>query len=498
MLTDFINTKNKGRKSNNRLADAALLSILPYGAILKNDIRIWFMHPRNVDGKSELIGNASVGIATLLKKGYLAEYSYVVKSHNHNYREIYYTLTRDSIDYLDSKYRLYYPRLRNLSDNLYNNPTIQFRPAHADSTIKLLLSIQSCNIYFHRAHYNTIIDRLRIEPVKALSALKIVAEHKSMANSFLSALVEAMEEWITGKILYPYIPNLWDKEPSQIGEYYDAIEMRVPENNPYIIPEYVCTPEDYKSNDKLANYRSGHKGVLALDGICFVVYRSKRDGASWSASAVQSNFSVLARQLKRLGLADLVPSSNAEFHSIMLVEGLGEGVSAFRRVCVDSLNMRAKNNKALGRGTASLHVIPMTLEGTYFVQLLGKANSGDRRFVSIFLSAILNRWPTLFRKDLVNHAGNLTYKNTLCCFCMDLNIHTLNEYLARYQRKLTASDDVAIGIHHSNFYALCFDWQVPYIRSIFPSHITIVSISKNGERLVEIPPDDLTDVDDTL
>ena len=320
-------TSSHGTDTRSRSRGALLLSMLPYGLIYKSDAVAWY---RGSNGGSK--------VSELISTGYIKEYHITGKSKRKSYAIKFLGITGKGLRYLASTYGEDYPWLRTVvADIKKREGEVSFQNVGANDTVRMILRIQSANIFFNRIGATTIIDRLRCNPYQALCAIRVLTNNVTMQHSFLVVLADALEAWL--RMVRPSCPKAI-ADDNDCGEYFDAIEMRVPELNPYTTAGYLCEPEEFLRSEDKSYYRTSYIGVLQIGERVYFVYRSSRDGATWNGGSIRSNWGLVAQQLRRLGLLKNPALASYSFPAILLVEGTGQGVAAFARVCKDNRHIR--------------------------------------------------------------------------------------------------------------------------------------------------------------
>lgn len=162
----------------------------------------------------------------------------------------------------------------------------------------------------------------------------------------------------------------------------------------------------------------------------------------------------------------------------MLVDGVGNCMSGYRRAILDGRNMRSRADKVLGRGTRSLHLLPITWDAVYFmrafVRITANAAAGHT-FASLFKEAICEQWPDLFSPSPLDFSMDMRYKDLPCCFCGDLDVKRINPC------RNWDADGSAYAI-------VCFDWQTDYFRYLCPQSAIIASIDVENMQVLEYRP----------
>ena len=464
-LLDY--TASHGTDTRSRSRGALLLSMLPYGLIYKSDAVAWY---RGSNGGSK--------VSELITEGYIKEYHITGKSKRKSYAIKFLGLTGKGLCYLAATYGDDYPWLRTIVADIDNREgEISFRNVGANETVRMILRIQSANIFFNRAGATTIIDRLRCNPYQALCAMRVLTNNVTMQHSFLVALADALEAWL--RRVRPAIrrppPDDYDR-----GAYYDAIEMRVPELNPYTTANYLCEPEDYLRAEDKSHYRTSYIGVLRVRERVYFVYRSSRDGATWNGGSIRSNWGLVAQQLRRLGLLQNPALASYSFPAIMLVDGTGQGVAAFARVCKDNRRVRRGADKALGRGASAVHVLPMITNSIWLVMAILPLAGGAETIAAQFRRVLCVKRPDLFTQHPLDVEMDLRYQGLPCCVGFDLDIKAINRCLDW----VTEHDGLA-GAERCGFAIACFTWQVAYYRCLFPDSATIVAVEATDDDTLE-------------
>ena len=469
-------TASHGTDTRSRSRGALLLSMLPYGLIYKSDAVAWY---RGSNGGSK--------VSELITEGYIREYHITGKSKRKAYVIKFIGITEKGLRYLASTYGEDYPWLPTvIADIDKMEGEVSFRSVGSNETARMILRIQSANIFFNRAGATTIIDRLRCNPYQALCAMRVLTNNVTMQHSFLVVLADALEAWL--RMVRPSCPKAIPDD-NDCGEYYDAIEMRVPELNPYTTANYLCEPEEYNMAEDKGHYRTSYIGVLHVRERVYFVYRSSRDGATWNGGSIRSNWGLVAQQLRRLGLLKNPALATYSFPAILLVDGVGRGVAAFARVCKDNRRVRRGADKALGRGASAVHVLPMITNSIWLVRAILPLAGGAETIAAQFRRVLCVKRPDLFAHQPLDMGMDLRYQGLPCCVGFDLDIKAINRCLDWASEHDGRTEDERCG-----FAIACFTWQVAYYRCLFPDSATIVAVEATDDDTLEVveysPPEE--------
>lgn len=471
-LLDY--ARNNGKTTKSSTMGALLLSMLPYGLIYKSDAVLWYSS-----------NNGSAAVADLIRDGYINEYQRKGKSKKHPYTEKILGLTSKGLCYLAEVYGEDYPWLRHAAESIEPGEEISFRSSHCETTVSLILKVQSCNIFFNRSQIRTIYDRLRDDPYQALCAMWVLTSNTTMQDSFLCRLADALENWLRRVRPKPHQAY----EEIDRGEFFDAIELRVPERNPYTTPGCLCDPADFRQDDDHGFYKTSYIGVHKTRARIFLVYRSRRDGAVWNGDSIMQHRVYLATQMRRLGLVQKAIQVPQSFPSIMLIDGTGDSVAEFKRVCLDNRNLRKKADKRIGRGAVSLHLLPITWDFIKMMWSFAPMSAEEKTFAAQMKSGLCYEWPELFHACPKDVEMDLRYKGMPCAFCMDMDAKIINRCLSRVTERVSPEQAGVkqYELERCRFAVVCFEWEVQYFLALFAGFdgILMVGIDPMSRTIAE-------------
>jgi hypothetical protein len=174
----------------------------------------------------------------------------------------------------------------------------------------------------------------------------------------------------------------------------------------------------------------------------------------------------------------------------MFIDGTGVGAAAFVRMCRDNRNIRSGSDKPLGRGALTLHILPITNDSIDMMRAFIKMSAGDSTYAHQFKQALCLQWPSLFSMNPLDVTMDMRYKGTPCYFGLDFDIKTINTCLAldEDRKNLVKKKAPRADINKSGFCVICFKWQFPYYRALFPHSATIIAIDMDRERILEYAP----------
>ena len=473
----MVYAQSHGTDTRSRSRGALLLSMLPYGLIFRSDAVAWYRG-----------SNGSTKVAELVAEGYIKEYHITGKSKRKSYAIRFFGLAGKGLRYLAATYGEDYPWLKTAVANIdESEEEISFRKVGSNETARMLLRVQSANIFFNRVGSRTIFDRMRDNPHQALCAMRALTNNVTMRHSFLVTLADALEAWL--RRVRPSFPQAIP-EGNECGEYFDAIEMRVPQTNPYTAPNHLCERTDFLCAEDKGHYRTSYIGVLRNADQVYFVYRSTRDGAVWNGGSIRNNWALVAQQLRRLGLIRTPALVSYSFPAILLVDGVGRGASAFARVCRDNRCVRRGADKALGRGASAVHILPVTECAVQMMRVFLPFSAGGTTFAQKFKQAICDQWPDLFSLTPLDVEMDMQYRGLPCSFGVDMDIKAINHCLdwdaerQELERRGATEQELAGCL----FTIVCLPWQVEYYRCLFPDTVTIVAIDVNDMTVLEYAP----------
>ena len=458
---------------------AALLSMLPYGCAYRLDLMKCFTK-----------SNATEGVKRLIKGGLAVEYYHTRRTPKRQYKLPYLILTGKGLVYLAERYGDDYPWLGRAIEHFISRDNAVVRASHADRTIHLILSFQSCNLFFSRVGCQTIIERMRREPAKALCAIQIALNSAPLQNTLLMSISKAIKEWLAS-LNGCGVENREPREELSQWKYYDSLELKAPEDNPYINPDFAFPDELISRTDDKVVYISPYKGVLCFEDNYFVVFLNRREGIQWSKLSMQLSKPVINRQLCRIGAIKNSWEAPTALKGMVLSNDIGQGIPAFAHMCRDPFNIRkSKNSSELGLGTPALTLIPNVPDAIGFVRVLLSFTATKTSFVRSFRDSIIDRWPGCFQKAETGSVAPLLYEGTPCVFALGLEAGVLNHCISMEEARLVllekgGAPDV---IRKYDFVLVCLDWQVPYLRAVFPYDTVIVGVSQTGDELTEYVP----------
>lgn len=120
---------------------------------------------------------------------------------------------------------------------------------------------------------------------------------------------------------------------------------------------------------------AGHVGLLQREHHIHVVYRSGRDGCTWNSAIIRKSWRYFCAQAVRLGLIANFGDLPGAFASILLVDGVGQKVSAFQWVVEDPCRLRRDRDRSMGRETSALYAFPIVREARPLVALFARGYS---------------------------------------------------------------------------------------------------------------------------
>ena len=300
----------------------------------------------------------------------------------------------------------------------------------------------------------------------------------------------AIKEWLAS--LNGCGVESWEpREELSQWKYYDALDLKAPENNPYIDPDFVFPEELISKLDDKVVYISSYKGVLCFEDNYFVTFLNRREGIQWSRLSMQLTKPIIIRQLCRIGAIKNSWEAPTTLKGMVLSNDIGQGIPAFVHMCRDPFNIRKnKNSSELGLGTSSLTLIPNVPDAIGFVRVLLSFTATKTSFVRSFRDSIIDRWPGCFQKAETGSVAPLLYEGTPCVFALGLEAGVLNHCISMEEARLVllekgGAPDV---IRKYDFVLVCLDWQVPYLRAVYPYDTVIVGVSQTGDELTEYVP----------
>lgn len=438
-------------------SDAALLSMLPFGLARRDALTQFYSSERN--------GNRS--LKGLVESDMIEEHAQTVKSPRWNYTQVYYMLTSKGLGYIAQKYWYIYPWLESAVDAIGNN-TVSFLHGISPGTVRSLLTAHACNVCFNLLDTETIFDRLISNPEQALTAMQTHANTTQAAKTSFYAILHAYRRWVEGLRSGVSEPVSVDCLEEYKSRFFDAIELKIPDHSPYCDAS-AAVPDDGPTIPERRERMPGHVGLLRTGQRCYVVYLSNRDGCNWNSAIVKKSWKYYTAEALRLGLFANLTEAPSVYPSFLLVDGVGQKVSAFRRAVQDPCHIRSERDKIIGKASSAVHAFPIIREGRHFV----------RFFLSEFcttddvVSAICTELGDTFRRAPAGVQYPLIYRNQLPCFLgIEMDLHQINS-------AIESDNNCAI---------LCLDWQEPYIRAAAPDVIILVLDSDNRS-VIEYLPD---------
>ena len=92
---------------------------------------------------------------------------------------------------------------------------------------------------------------------------------------------------------------------------------------------------------------------------CYVIFLSCRHGMNWNPSLMKSTAPVICSQLSVITDSDILSVKGRSFDSLLLVHDKKE----FKLAVTDEHKMRQSSHIPLGQNSASLHILPLNVDG---------------------------------------------------------------------------------------------------------------------------------------
>lgn len=421
-------------------SDAALLSMLPFGLARREALAQFFSCERN--------GNRSV--KKLNESGMIDAHTIEIESKRENYKLTYYTLTYKGLSYIADKYQCLYPWLIDAVDELTGN-RVNFLRGLSPGTVRALLIAQTCNVYFNVVGSETLYDRLIFEPTLALTVMQTHANTTQAARTSFNAILLAYRRWVDGLETGTSEPVSVDRQDECHSRFYDSVELKIPDQSPYRSAD-APVPDDGPTIPERRERMPGHVGLLRTGQRCYVVYMSNRDGCSWNSSIIKKSWQYYTAEAIRLGLFSNFTEAPSVYPSILLVDGVGEKVSAFRRVVRDPCHLRGSRDRIIGRGTSALHAFPITRDARMIAFILLR----EEYMTANWVAEICMLCAREFSIAPLGSAYPLIYKGMPCYLAAEMDLLQIN---------LAVRSEEPCAVY-------CLDWQIPYLAAL-SSDLTI-------------------------
>lgn len=426
-------------------SDAALLSMLPFGIAWKTALAQYFSCDRN--------GNRAV--KELVETGKLEEHFYTVNIGRRSQLRSFLVLTIQGMAYLAGKYHAVHPWLGKTVQKLEEMGTPSFIRGLSPGTVRSLLTAQACDVSFNVAGVETLFERLIYEPEKALTTIEIQRSATHSEESAFEAVCQVYRSWVEAGRAHLGGPAKRENPSPAPVQYYDAVELKVPAHSPYQYPDAVAQTQDAVIIERRERM-PGHVGLLKTPRHIYIVYRSEADGISWNAALIEKSWICFTQQACRLGLIDHILEAPRVYPSLLLVDGKGQKVSAFRNVVNDPYHLRGKGNQCIGLGTSALHIVPMIRESRHFLRFF-LTEKYDGSFVQFATPSLTEVLPDVFQCAPQGAEYAMLYQNRLPCYWgTDLDLHQINR-----------------AVEEGSCAIVCFDWQAKYIRSVAPDLVIV-------------------------